>query len=99
MRGEGKIVVCGGYDRDNHPLSTCEAYSAAENAWRPFPSMNTKVRKFALVATADNSLYAFGGDTGNGFTDTIEKYEDGTNWTVIATRLPWKMNLFSAVRL
>jgi hypothetical protein len=58
----GEMVVCGGTHAFLGDLSDCNAYSSANNTWRPLPSMPSIREDFGLAFhPATGELYAFGG--------------------------------------
>ena len=55
----GKLVVCGGFDR-GECLNKVEAYNAEINAWEKWPSMLSKRGRFDATVVDDKLIYAVG---------------------------------------
>lgn len=62
----GEIFVVGGRLADGRPTSVVEAYSPANNAWRPITPLPTPVSG-GLALSDGSSLYFFGGWDGNAY--------------------------------
>ena len=62
MMSSGQMIVVGGSD-GSHSLCTTEIFDAAENAWKPGPTMTT-CRANVAVAVVGDRLWAVGGFSG-----------------------------------
>ncbi|XP_054167641.1 kelch-like protein 20 [Oppia nitens] len=90
----GNIYVCGGAGNSNG--KTCETYDPRANQWTPIASMNIKRLNFKLIVF-QNKLYALGGDTSDGITNTVEIYDENQNqWHYTNITLPYKLDSYGA---
>ena len=91
---QGKLVVCGGYDR-GECLTSVEAFDFAENVWSSsMKPMMTKRGRFGLAKIMKNgieTLYAVAGSSGQMEESSVEKYTAEGNWTNVAN-LPVAMS-------
>uniref|UniRef100_A0A7I5E8I5 BTB domain-containing protein n=1 Tax=Haemonchus contortus TaxID=6289 RepID=A0A7I5E8I5_HAECO len=78
----GKIIVCGGYDR-GECLRSVEEYDVVRGEWRQLQSMNDERGRFDS-AVLNGKVYAVAGSNGNHDLKTAEVYNPKTNqWTAI----------------
>jgi len=70
----GKLVVCGGFDR-GECLNKVEAYNAEINAWEKWPSMLSKRGRFDATVVDDKLIYAVGGSNGHSEEASVEVYD------------------------
>ncbi len=94
------ILVCGGWNRENGTLSTCEEYDPSTDQWSTFPSMKVKRRDFGLVEWKNGKLFAIGGDNDDvAYLSTIEEFDDELGqWKISDTlRLPQGRDQFATV--
>ena len=61
---DGKVLIAGGADRDNHELSTSEIYDPASNRFTPAASMHTPRIAKAAVLLNDGRVLVTGGGSG-----------------------------------
>merc|ERR1711962_736040 len=83
---EGKLIVCGGYDR-GECLSGVEMFDFATNSWSSMKPMNTKRGRFGVAKiTKDGAetLYAVAGSSGQMEESSVEKYDTDGNWKQVA---------------
>eukprot|EP00957_Ditylum_brightwellii_P197868 15073450-Ditylum_brightwellii.AAC.1 len=59
----GRIIVVGGYDRNDRYLSSAEEYDPATGRWSSIPSMHTK-RSGCAAAVLNGQLFVLGGYDG-----------------------------------
>jgi DNA-binding CsgD family transcriptional regulator/N-acetylneuraminic acid mutarotase len=77
----GEIYVPGGRLADGQPTSVVEAYSPANNAWRPVAPLPTPVSG-GLAISDGSQLYFFGGWDGTDYQNDVLIYNSSTNvWT------------------
>lgn len=78
----GKIIVCGGYDRGKC-LKSAEEYDVLKSEWRQLPDMLCERGRFD-AAVAGGILYAVAGSNGNNDLKTAECYDPKTGkWRLI----------------
>ncbi|KJH50480.1 kelch repeat protein [Dictyocaulus viviparus] len=80
----GKIIVCGGYDR-GECLRTVEEYDIARGDWKQLQSMKDDRGRFdSAVFNGKACIYAIAGSNGNNDLKTAEVYDPKLNqWTSI----------------
>ncbi|MFZ0545347.1 MAG: kelch repeat-containing protein, partial [Candidatus Promineifilaceae bacterium] len=74
----GEIFVPGGRLADGQPTAVVEAYSPANNAWRPVAPLPTAVAG-ALTLSNGSLLYVFGGWDGENYLADAYVYNPGTD--------------------
>ncbi|MBK8985662.1 MAG: hypothetical protein IPM39_06210 [Chloroflexi bacterium] len=74
----GEIYVPGGRLADGSPTNIVEAYSPANNAWRPVASLPRPVTG-GLALTDGSFLYLFGGSDGRVVLDTAYIYDQSSD--------------------
>jgi hypothetical protein len=80
------LYVLGGYN-DRH-LSECERYACAESRWEELPPLPVACGDMSAVVL-ENSLYALGGNTSTGDSDTILILSlDSLTWQLMQLNLP-----------
>lgn len=78
----GKIIVCGGYDR-GECLKSAEEYDVVKGEWRQLPDMIYERGRFD-AAVAHGLVYAVAGSNGNIDLKTVECYDPKTKkWSPI----------------
>lgn len=78
----GKIIVCGGYDR-GECLKTVEEYDVVRGEWKQLQSMNDERGRFDS-AVLNGKIYAVAGSNGNIDLKTAEVYNPKLNqWSAI----------------
>ncbi|EYC15430.1 hypothetical protein Y032_0037g3517 [Ancylostoma ceylanicum] len=78
----GKIIVCGGYDR-GECLKSVEEYDVVRGEWKQLQSMKDERGRFDS-AVLNGKVYAVAGSNGNNDLKTAEVYNPKTNqWTAI----------------
>ncbi|XP_077283811.1 influenza virus NS1A-binding protein homolog isoform X1 [Arctopsyche grandis] len=70
---EGKIIVCGGYDRVEC-LNSVEIYDPEKNRWTNLNDMRQQRGRFN-IAQVGNRVYAIGGSDGHVELDSVEMYQ------------------------
>ncbi|MEM7332136.1 MAG: kelch repeat-containing protein [Chloroflexota bacterium] len=70
----GEIYIIGGIGEDGNPTGNVEAFSPANNAWRPMTSLPTPLSDALAVATQD-ALFVIGGHDGNTAVSTFYKFD------------------------
>ena len=83
---QGKLMVCGGYDR-GECLSAVEMFDSTSNTWAPVKSMISKRGRFGvtkILKDGHETLYAVAGSSGQMEESSVEKYDNGENWTHVA---------------
>lgn len=70
---DGKIIVCGGYDRVEC-LNSVETYDPDKNRWALLPDMRQQRGRFN-IAQVGNRIYAIGGSDGHVDLDSVEMYQ------------------------
>jgi len=85
---DGRIYLIGGYTSDPSQstyVSIVDVYNPVTNAWSTAPSLPTPRNALAVVADANNLLYAVGGQNGSGTLNTVEAYSVSLNsWQTVA---------------
>ncbi|CAG5133601.1 unnamed protein product [Candidula unifasciata] len=77
---DGKLVVCGGYDR-GECLQTVEAFVVEDNAWKVMSPMNRARARFG-AAVLNGCLYVCGGSDGWKDQSCVEKFDPVSHkWT------------------
>ncbi|MCP4362268.1 MAG: hypothetical protein GY796_30040 [Chloroflexi bacterium] len=74
----GEIFVPGGRLADGQPTNIVEAYSPANNSWRPVQSLPHPISG-GLTVTDGSFLYLLGGWDGVNYLDTAYVYDPGEN--------------------
>ncbi len=74
----GEIYVVGGEGADGVPTAVVEAYSPAQDAWRPVAALPVPVSG-GLALTDGAFLYLFGGFDGKTYLDTVYVYDPAAN--------------------
>uniref|UniRef100_A0A0B6ZF12 BACK domain-containing protein n=2 Tax=Arion vulgaris TaxID=1028688 RepID=A0A0B6ZF12_9EUPU len=83
---DGKLVVCGGYDR-GECLRTVEAFMIMENTWEKMSPMNRARARFG-AAVLNGCVYVCGGSDGWKEQSCVEKYDPTTKkWTYVPNML------------
>ncbi|MFH4974159.1 hypothetical protein AB6A40_000868 [Gnathostoma spinigerum] len=78
----GKIIVCGGYDR-GECLKSVEEYDVSKEVWRTLPDMLTERGRFDC-AVVGNTLYAVAGSNGNNDLKSVECFNMETKkWRMV----------------
>ncbi|VDL64137.1 unnamed protein product [Nippostrongylus brasiliensis] len=78
----GKIIVCGGYDR-GECLKSVEEYDVVRGEWKQLQSMNDERGRFDS-AVLNGKIYAVAGSNGNHDLKTAEVYNPKLNqWSAI----------------
>jgi hypothetical protein len=76
----GEIIVPGGRLADERPTAVVEAYSPANDAWRPIAPLPQPIAG-GLTLSDDNLLYLFGGWDGDGYLRSAYAYDfEGDRW-------------------
>jgi hypothetical protein len=57
----GKLYAVGGDTGSDSPISACEAYDIASNAWSSIASLPTRVSDYSAVSWRDSVLFLMGG--------------------------------------
>uniref|UniRef100_A0A7E4W4A8 BTB domain-containing protein n=1 Tax=Panagrellus redivivus TaxID=6233 RepID=A0A7E4W4A8_PANRE len=70
---EGKIIICGGYDR-GECLKSVEQYDVSKGNWSPLPDMFTERGRFD-ASVANGKVFAVAGSSGNRDLNTAESYD------------------------
>ncbi|CAJ0916107.1 unnamed protein product, partial [Mesorhabditis belari] len=79
---EGKIIVCGGYDR-GECLKSVEEYDVVKGAWKQLTPMNDERGRFD-TAVIKGKVYAVAGSNGNHDLKTSEVFDSKTGkWSPI----------------
>lgn len=79
----GKIIVCGGYNR-GECLKNVEEYDLENGKWSKLPSMLEERGRLG-AAIANGKIYAVGGSDGNNDLQSVECYDPKTQkWQLIA---------------
>ncbi|WAR31846.1 NS1BB-like protein [Mya arenaria] len=79
---DGKLFVCGGYDR-GECLKSSEMYDVETNTWTQLADMMSPRGRFSIGQDGD-CIYAFGGSNGNQDMRTVECYDKTTGkWSVL----------------
>ncbi|CAD5230143.1 unnamed protein product [Bursaphelenchus okinawaensis] len=82
----GKIIVCGGYDR-GECLKTVEEFDVLGNEWKKLPPMTCERGRFD-VAVCGGRIYAVAGSNGNIDLKSAEAYDPKTEkWHQIPTMM------------
>ena len=81
----GEIYVPGGRTADGEPTNVVEAFSPANNAWRPIANLPKPIS--GGLALSDNSyLYMVGGWDGSNYLDTVYVYDaNSDSWRPLTT--------------
>jgi hypothetical protein len=80
-----EMVVCGGRNPLIGGLSDCNAYSPANNTWRPLPPLPSPREDFSMAFhAASGELYAFGGRSAGMDRGDLLVLRDGTWVTQVA---------------
>ncbi|CAD6189299.1 unnamed protein product [Caenorhabditis auriculariae] len=78
----GKIIVCGGYDR-GECLKSVEEYDVLNGTWRQLQGMKTERGRFDS-AVHNGKIYAIAGSNGNNDLKTAEMFDPKANlWSLI----------------
>ena len=90
--GNGKVIVVGGYTLSTAILvgqrtTTCEIMRTRTRSVWPAASMAVERGIVDVVTADDGTLYVVGGDTDNGLTDLVERYDVNANRCEIVGRL------------
>eukprot|EP00096_Caligus_rogercresseyi_P001144 TRINITY_DN1179_c0_g1_i1.p1 TRINITY_DN1179_c0_g1~~TRINITY_DN1179_c0_g1_i1.p1 ORF type:complete len:564 (+),score=160.24 TRINITY_DN1179_c0_g1_i1:20-1711(+) len=81
---EGKLVICGGYDR-GECLNSVELFDPASNQWTSMEPMQTKRGRFDIT-TFNGCIYAVGGSNGTTELNSVEKYDPSSKkWSYIGS--------------
>jgi len=84
----GELYAAGGINKDSSTAfytSSMYAYNPGTNSWSQAASMQSNRENFGLGSIGGN-LYAVGGNTGPGPTNTMEVYNPNTNsWSYVAS--------------
>ncbi|MBE2220790.1 MAG: hypothetical protein IAF02_04585 [Anaerolineae bacterium] len=83
----GEIYVPGGRTADGEPTNVVEAYSPANNAWRPIANLPKPISG-GLALSDNNYLYVVGGWDGSNYLDTIYVYDANSDSWRPLTALP-----------
>jgi influenza virus NS1A-binding protein len=79
----GKIIVCGGYNR-GECLKSAEEYDLESGKWKALPQMLTERGRLGSTV-ANGKLYAVGGSDGNDDLATVECFDPLTKkWSFVA---------------
>ncbi|KAI1289869.1 Influenza virus NS1A-binding -like protein [Halotydeus destructor] len=80
---QGKLFVCGGYDR-GECLNSVEQYDLESNSWKALASMKNARGRFDIAVVSDR-VYAIGGSDGHTELSVAELYDPVENvWKVVA---------------
>ncbi len=80
---DGRLVVCGGYDR-GECLNQVEAYDITTNTWNNMPAMLTKRGRFDVTSIGGKAIYAVGGSNGHTEESSAERFILGNEkWSYI----------------
>ncbi len=83
----GEIVVPGGRTENGEPTNIVEAYSPANNAWRPIANLPKPISN-GLALSDGSYLYMIGGWDGSKFLDNVYLYDaNNDSWRPL-TNLP-----------
>jgi influenza virus NS1A-binding protein len=78
----GKIIICGGYDR-GECLKSVEEYDVIKGEWRSLPNMTSERGRFD-AAVVNGKVYAVAGSNGNNDLRSAECFDPKTKtWTPI----------------
>jgi influenza virus NS1A-binding protein len=79
---DGKIIICGGYDR-GECLKSVEQYDVTKGEWQALPDMCSERGRFD-ASVANGMVYAVAGSSGNKDLATAEVFDPNKNkWTKI----------------
>jgi kelch-like protein 18 len=82
------------------PYDSNGSLGIISSEWRALAPMTTGRSRFALVATANGTLFAIGGETNGGVTDSVERYSRETNqWTLLTTNKPTRVSNIGAASI
>jgi len=105
----GKLVVCGGYDR-GECLNSFESYDITSNKWSKLPSMLGKRGRFDVASTSSGTtdstdkavshrLYAVAGSNGQVEENSVEMFDSSTGkWKYVAS-LPVRLSNIGVTEL
>ena len=83
----GEIYVPGGRTENGEPTNIVEAYSPANNAWRPIANLPKPISN-GLALSDGSYLYMIGGWDGSEYLDDVYVYDAGSNNWRPLTKLP-----------
>jgi len=83
----GEIYVPGGRTADGKPTNIVEAYSPANNAWRPVANLPKAISQ-GLTLSDGHFLYILGGWDGENYLDDVFVYDVGSDSWRPLTKLP-----------
>jgi DNA-binding CsgD family transcriptional regulator/N-acetylneuraminic acid mutarotase len=64
-----------------------------DTEWQPLAPMTTARSRFALATAPSGQLFALGGETNGGITDSIEQYDPNTGqWTLLPQNKPTRVS-------
>ncbi|KAH9503311.1 Influenza virus NS1A-binding protein [Bulinus truncatus] len=83
---DGKLIVCGGYDR-GECLQSVEEFNIKDNQWVKMPDMNRARGRFG-AAVLNGSIYVCGGSDGWKELPCVEKYDPAVRkWKYVSNML------------
>uniref|UniRef100_A0A2C9JTK3 BTB domain-containing protein n=1 Tax=Biomphalaria glabrata TaxID=6526 RepID=A0A2C9JTK3_BIOGL len=88
---DGKLVVCGGYDR-GECLRSAETFTIRDNQWTKMADMNRARGRFG-AAVLNGVIYVCGGSDGWKELSCVEKYDPATQkWKPVCSMLKERSN-------
>jgi Kelch motif/Galactose oxidase, central domain len=70
----GKVLVAGGLDKNNHAIASAELYDPASGRWSRTASMSTARVQATITLLQNNKVLVAGGETATGLTASAELY-------------------------
>jgi N-acetylneuraminic acid mutarotase len=78
----GKVLVAGGIDNQNHDLASVELFDPQTGSWTPAAALPFQVSGATMTLLANGTVLVAGGDTNRGVTTAAEIYDPAKGrWT------------------
>ena len=76
----GRILTCGGEDREDNFFNECFSYDPADNVWSEVASI-TEPRAYFSMEKVHGKMVVTGGEGKDGYMSSVEAYRDGV-WSI-----------------